>query len=46
MQRTHAPLTVTLGPGLLGNVFDGLQVCVPVEWVPYLLYKNARLSLR
>ena len=25
---THKPLLVDLGPGILGNIFDGIQVCL------------------
>ena len=25
VQRTMAPLSVELGPGMMGNIFDGIQ---------------------
>jgi len=37
--RTHQPLSVELGPGVMGNIFDGIQVrgasaCRPFSWWP------------
>ena len=27
VERTGSPLSVELGPGILGSIFDGIQVC-------------------
>jgi len=29
VRRTHAPLSVSLGPGLIGNIYDGIQRPLP-----------------
>ena len=29
IRRTHAPLSVSLGPGLIGNIYDGIQRPLP-----------------
>jgi len=29
VRRTHAPLSVSLGPGLIGNIFDGIERPLP-----------------
>ena len=31
----YQPLSVELGPGILGNIFDGIQVCVTSHHVVF-----------
>eukprot|EP00959_Pyramimonas_sp_CCMP1952_P456016 9472479-Pyramimonas_sp.AAC.1 len=33
--RTKAPLSVELGPGMLGNIFDGIQVNFCISTYPF-----------
>ena len=34
IQRTGAPLSVWLGPGLIGNIYDGIQRPLPGDSSP------------
>ena len=33
VQRTGRPLSLVLGPGLIGNIYDGIQHPLEVGWV-------------